>query len=307
MGRLFIKILTVLALCFAVSPALAFAATNPAVNSGGGANTSFNWSGYVATGGTFTGVNGSWAVAPVAASAGAEADATWVGIGGVSSSNLIQIGTQAITQNGAVSYEAWYELLPAVSTVIPVTVHAGDSISASLQQEQSNVWLISLTDNTTGQNYSTTVSYTSSLSSAEWIEEMPSDQNGFIPLDNFGSVSFANAAAVENGTTVTPTEANAFSLTMIANAEQALAVPSPLGADGASFTVSRTPVAATVAPRTVQLDGQGGFRRRGDGGDGVSSYRPPAQTSVPAHQSFRFTYGRRFGGVQSRRFTLMFR
>ena len=54
-------------------------------------------------------------------------DATWVGIGGVTSNDLIQAGTQAIIQKGQTSYEAWYELLPGYQTIIPLTINAGDS------------------------------------------------------------------------------------------------------------------------------------------------------------------------------------
>jgi hypothetical protein len=271
MGRMsFVKVLVLLAFSFSITPALASAAANQTTEIGSGANTSRNWSGYAATGGTFTGVSGSWTVpSVVAASENAAADAIWVGVGGISSNDLIQIGTQAIAQNGIVSYEAWYELLPATSIPISITVHAGDSMTASLVQNQSNEWQISIRDNTNGQSFATTISYGSSLSSAEWIEEMPSDQTGYIPLDNFSVVSFTNVSAIENGNSVTSTQANAFPLTMITNANQVLAMPSSLGTNGA-FTVSRSSTAATVAPHTVRLDGRGGFRR---GGSGVSAAR----------------------------------
>src|SRR5262249_9163260 len=49
-----------------------------------GTDQSENWSGYAATGGTFTGVSGAWTVPQVSGTTGA-ADATWVGIGGTSS------------------------------------------------------------------------------------------------------------------------------------------------------------------------------------------------------------------------------
>lgn len=305
MGRFLIKIVGLLALGFSMTPALAFAATNPALDSGNGTNTSFNWSGYVATGSNYTGVSGSWTVPSVTPSANAQADATWVGIGGVAASDLIQVGTQEISQNGAVTYEAWYELLPAVSIPVAVTVHAGDFMTASLEQVQTGEWDVSIRDNTTGQSYSTTVSYASSLSSAEWIEEMPSDQSGFIPLDSFGSVSFTNASAVDNGTTMTPAQANAVSLTLLANTQQALAVPSSLGSDGASFTVSRTTVAPSVTPRTVSPDGRGGFRR---GGGGLSNYHAHPQTqTISIRQSFGFRNNGWVLQLQRGQFARMFR
>jgi hypothetical protein len=221
-----------------------------AVNSGVSADTSLNWSGYVASQGTFTSVSGTWTVPSVANTAAQPAaDATWVGIGGVSSHDLIQAGTQAITNSGSgnnVTYQAWYELLPSDMQTISLPVHAGDSVSVSLAETSSNVWTISFTNHTTGSTYTTNVNYNSSLSSAEWIEEMPTANIGFIPLDNFGSVSFSGASAVDNGDTVTIAGANAQAISMITQGNQTLATPSALGSDGASFTVTRTSATATA-------------------------------------------------------------
>ncbi|MFZ1075571.1 MAG: G1 family glutamic endopeptidase [Minisyncoccia bacterium] len=271
MRHLYAWMTSILLAIFFTIPAFAFAAENPAANVGDAAGTSRNWSGYVATNGTFTGVSGSWTVPAVAPSESAQADATWVGIGGVSSSDLIQIGTQAIAQSDGTSYEAWYELLPGTSIPISMQVNAGDVMSASILQQGTGSWLVSIHDNTNDQSFSTTLSYSSSLSSAEWIEEMPSDQLGYIPLDSFGSVSFTGATAIKNGSGVTPADANAYSLTMIASANQALATTSSLGGDGSSFTVTRSSISANVAPRTVRGDGRGGFRRGGGGGSGAPS------------------------------------
>src|SRR5436309_15315674 len=53
-----------------------------------------NWSGYVATNKTFTSVTGTWIVPQVTPGSSSAADATWVGIGGLNRSDLIQSGTQ---------------------------------------------------------------------------------------------------------------------------------------------------------------------------------------------------------------------
>ena len=58
------------------------------------ADTSRNWSGYAATGGKFTSVTGTWTVPQSNGSANFGSDATWVGIGGVNTRDLIQAGTQ---------------------------------------------------------------------------------------------------------------------------------------------------------------------------------------------------------------------
>ncbi len=249
-------------------------ATDPSLNVGA-LNFSNNWAGYVATGGTFTSVSGSWNVPQVNAT-GTSADATWVGIGGTSGTHLIQTGTQAlVNNNGQVSYQAWYEMLPANSQKVPLTISPGDSITASIAQQSANQWTISLSDSTTGQNYQTTVTYAASLSSAEWIEEMPVRGRTFIPLDNFGSVQFSALSAVKDGVSLTPAQANAHSIVMINSLDQVLAQPSALGSDGASFTVTRTSSTSTqiVSPsvrtgwRIVVTGGHGSrpFYRQGHG------------------------------------------
>lgn len=272
---------------FAFAP---LSAANAAIapNSPAGNGTSLNWSGYTATGGTFTSVGASWTVPASAAPSGAtantlSADATWVGIGGVSSRDLIQAGTQTVFQDGAASYEAWYETLPDSSQQVPLTIHPGDSVTVSLaEQSGSDLWNISFTDHTTGQNYSTSINYQSSLSSAEWIEEMPSASRGFVTLDNFGTASFTGGFTVENGAQVSLAGANAQPLTMINDANTALATPSSLGADGASFTITRTSAtasASSIAPQTyVVTPGGNGGGRWTRTGVGVQGYTAPTRT-----------------------------
>lgn len=252
MRKLFYKILPLvfLSLLIQVMPIMGQQMTgqqviDPASDVGRGVNHSNNWAGYIATGGTFTSVSGSWTV-PQVNTTGTSSDATWLGIGGTASSHLIQTGTQALANNnGQVSYQAWYEMLPANSQKIPLTINPGDSITASIVQQSANQWTISLSDSTTGRNYQTTVTYAASLSSAEWIEEMPVRGRTFIPLDNFGSVQFSALSTVKDGTALTPAQANAQSIVMVNSLDQALAQTSALGSDGASFTVTRTSSTST--------------------------------------------------------------
>ena len=269
------------------------AANSIAPNSPAGAGTSLNWAGYEATGGTYTSIGASWMIPASAAPAGAatnelSADATWVGIGGVSSRDLIQAGTQTVFQNGSPTYQAWYETLPSDSEQVPLTVHPGDAMTVSITQQSNGQWSVYFFDSTTGQSYTTSVSYQSSLSSAEWIEEMPSATHGFVALDNFGTAAFTNGFTVENGAQVSIAGANAQPLTMINSAGQALAIPSSLGADGGSFNVTRTNAAASTAslamPTIGVSRGSGYGYGTGTGrwsrtGVGVQGYVPPARTS----------------------------
>ncbi len=242
-----------------VSPA--FAATPAdALNPGSVGDTSYNWAGYVASGATYTGVSGTWTVPTVAATNSSSADATWVGIGGAVSHDLIQTGTLAMTNPGSdVSYQAWYEMLPDTMQTVSLAVHPGDSMSASIAQVGNGRWSINLTNNTTHQTFQTTVNYTSSLSSADWIEEAPSMSQFFMPLDQFGSIKFTNAGAIANGTTVSLEQAGARTMTMNGNFGEIQASPSAIGSDGASFTVNRAADTTTTPVTTDQTDSSNPF------------------------------------------------
>ena len=208
-------------------------------------DVSQNWSGYAATGGTYTAVDGTWTVPQFAPDSPAGADATWVGIGGVNTRDLIQAGTQqTVSGSGSTQYQAWVETLPQASHPVPLTVNPGDSVSIAITQspQAQDQWSVSFTNNTTGQTYQVTEHYQSSLSSAEWIEEAPSAARGRqLPLDHFGSVSFSQGSAVKNGQSMSIADAGAQPITMLArgNGGRQVARPSSLGSDGASFTVTQ--------------------------------------------------------------------
>lgn len=221
-------------------------------------STSSNWSGYAASGGSFTSVTGTWTVPNVTATTSG-ADATWVGIGGVDSRDLIQAGTQATVSGGFVQYDAWIEMLPASSRPVQLAVNAGDSVTVTITEKSAGQWTITIKNNTTAGRYATTVSYDSTKSSAEWVQEAPSVGRGTVALDQFGSVRFTGATAVRDGRTLDLTDLGAAAITMINGSREALAQPSVIGADGASFTVTRTDAQSTS-------DGAGGTGRRRRGG-----------------------------------------
>jgi hypothetical protein len=200
--------------------------------------TSRNWSGYVASGGTFTSVTGTWTV-PTVTPTGTGADATWVGIGGATSSDLVQAGTEAVVDHGVVTYAAWTETLPQASQPAPLTIAPGDTVTVTISQLSAGVWSMTITDVTNGGTFTRTANYASSASSAEWIQEAPSTGKGVVLLDRFGSVRFSNASTVENGQTSTPAAAGAKAVTMVNSAGKQLATPSAIGTDGATFTVTR--------------------------------------------------------------------
>jgi hypothetical protein len=156
-------------------------------------------------------------------------------------------GTGASVALGKARFEAWIETLPQASQPVPLTVSPGDSVTVSIDEQDagSGNWQISMSNNTTGQRYLTNVTYTSSESSAEWIEEAPTGVSGVLPLDNFQSVDFSSATTTANGQTLNLAQAGAQALSMVNDNNDALAEPSALGSGGADFTVTRTSAPAT--------------------------------------------------------------
>ena len=203
--------------------------------------TSTNWSGYLAAGGQYTAISGSWlAPNPTGNGSTTSADGTWIGIGGVLSSDLIQVGTQdSVSASGQIRTAAFYELLPGVSITIPsLSVTPGDHMSASINETSINVWQFTISDTTSNQTYTQNVSYSSTNSSAEWIEEDPGYSNGsLVPLDNFGTVYFSASITTSQGTVENLSTAGALPITLVNGSNQPIATPSSIGSDGASFDV----------------------------------------------------------------------
>ncbi len=139
---------------------------------------SSNWSGYVAAGGPFTAVAGTFNVPSLTAAPTRTATAEWVGIDGSSAADptLIQAGVQETYDPsfaGAVRWFAWWEILPDAETPIPLPVAAGNVITVTINQLSAGLWRITVTNDTTGQTFSTTQSYSGPGESAEWIVEAP--------------------------------------------------------------------------------------------------------------------------------------
>lgn len=215
-----------------VPPALPTAST--------GLSSSQNWAGYAATQGNYTGVTGTWIVPQPQANGQGTGEATWVGIGGVSQSDLIQAGTEDIAgASGNVSYDAWVETLPQASRPVQLAVKPGDKITVSITDTGNDQWAVKLKNDTTGGTFQTTVQYPSSHSSAECVEEAPSGRRQVQPLDNFGTVQFSDCTVTRDGTTETIGQAGGDPIQMINRAGTILAQPSSLSSGGAAFNVSR--------------------------------------------------------------------
>jgi hypothetical protein len=167
-------------------------------------------------------------------------DAAWVGIGGVTSDDLIQAGTlDAVSASGQVTVYAFYEILPASARIVTsMTVSPGDVVSTSITETSPNLWQVIITDQTTGQSFSKNISYASTHSSAEWIEEDPSDSSGnLLPFAHFGSIAFTGGTTTAGGSSFTIAGIGAQPITMLSGH---IPVATPSSVSGGNFTVTRS-------------------------------------------------------------------
>ncbi len=211
----------------------------------GGTADSLNWSGYAVTpsGGGITAVSSTFTV-PSAGLVPPGFAATWTGIGGYNTSDLIQAGTaeQSAPDNPVLGpqYYAWYELLPASETQLTgctgdanCTVTPGDNITVNIKQVSGDTWNIAMT-NAGKWSWSQNVTYSSSESSGEWILEAPTlvAQTVLAPVGtvHFGPTSTYTAGGVTH--TIAQGDPTQIFLSPGAVNE---ATPSSLASDGQSF------------------------------------------------------------------------
>lgn len=211
----------------------------------GGTADSLNWSGYAVTpsGGGVSAVSSTFTV-PSAGLVPPGFAATWTGIGGYDSSDLIQAGTaeQSAPDNPVLGpqYYAWYELLPAGETQLTgcngdtnCTVTPGDNVTVNIHQVSGNTWSIAMTD--AGHwSWSKNVTYASSLSSGEWILEAPTlvAQTLLAPV---GTVHFGPTSTyTTGGVTHTIAQGDPTQIFLSPGVVNE-ATPSALAADGQSF------------------------------------------------------------------------
>jgi Peptidase A4 family len=255
-GRRLILTLTLSAALGAGAPAIASASPVTGkllklVHVSSNTNTSDNWFGYdqgaLAGGKLFSSIAGNWTV-PTATqhtSGQAEDSADWIGIGGgcvdsgcsASDETLIQTGTeQDVSATGAASYDAWYELVPVPELEISsLTVEPGDQMHAAISSTVPGLWTITIADLTRNESYSTTVPYSSTEDTAEWIEETPLEigtDAGFAALPNLTDPAFTDAQT--NGSPADLTSSEEIQLTD--SSGNVIGTPSAPNAAGNGFS-----------------------------------------------------------------------
>jgi hypothetical protein len=146
-----------------------------------------NWGGYVASGGTYTTITGSWTQPQVTCNTTNDLFAPWVGIDGYGTQTVEQVGVQVDCSSGSPVTSPWYEMYPADPVYWSDTVNVGDSMTGTVTDEGGGTYTLTLTDNTAGWTETTNQSISgASDGSAEAVIESPTSS-----YPNF-TVNFSN-------------------------------------------------------------------------------------------------------------------
>jgi hypothetical protein len=248
-----------------------------------GSSSSSNWAGYAIhrSGVKFKRVIGAWKQPTLSCTRGVSTySAYWIGLGGynVSSNALEQIGTEAdCDSSGHARMSAWYELVPAPSRAIKLSIHAGDEISAIVAVTGHRVSL-ELADLTRHKFVSKALHASSiDVSSAEWIAEAPSectDANSCqtLPLADFGSTTFVFDAAEttkDHSGAIANKAWDVTKITLVSGGRRfvgyhsggsgGVATPSPLTGKDSSFTVTYSDTSPEGGNPSLATDLRSGY------------------------------------------------
>lgn len=237
-----------------------------------GTNSS-NWAGYAVhrSGVSFRTVSGTWRQPNVSCTPGVPTySAFWLGLGGYSlnAAALEQAGTEVdCGPDGKPISSAWYEVVPAPSIPIELTVRPGDLVRAGVTVAGRRV-SIRLDDVTRHRGFRKSFNApTIDISSAEWIVEAPSEcvtpnSCQTLPLADFASTTFGSASVGSSTGHIGSIDDSAWRWTKITltpggrrfttyqgpGPSNAAAMPSSLLSNGSSFQVSFARAAEQSGP-----------------------------------------------------------
>jgi hypothetical protein len=136
----------------ALSPTAARAAAVPLTHSlpRSVSHPNQTWGGYAVTGKRpYRKITGSWNIPKMDCSQGGGDASPWIGIDGWNNATVEQIGIDLDCIQGVPSYHPWVEMYPGPSDYFKETVHAGDTMTASVSVS-SGTWTLTESDTTTG-------------------------------------------------------------------------------------------------------------------------------------------------------------
>lgn len=198
---------------------------------------SFNWSGYVASGATYTKVTSTW-IQPRTRCSTNGIVSFWVGLDGWGDQTVEQTGTGVDCRSGTPQYYAWWETYPTNSqqTYAATTVAPGDRITATVTVVGTQ-YTLTLVDGTQGWTRTNTAAAPAGAgnASAEIVAEAASVNGSVSQLPDFDSVSFSGSS-IDDGTLQL---AGAQAVNMINSARSPITTTSAAD-DTGDFTVTYT-------------------------------------------------------------------
>jgi hypothetical protein len=167
---------------------------------------SLNWAGYAANraGTTFRHVSASFPVPYLNCHGTTPSYSShWVGLDGLGSSSVEQVGIEADCTGSTAQYYAWYEMYPKPVTIV-FPVRAGNAVQASVTYRQSTrKFVLMLRDMTSGRHLTRTLKCAAKAclrSSAEIISEAPSNgTGGILPLADYRAEGFSGSTLTTSG------------------------------------------------------------------------------------------------------------
>jgi len=162
-----------------------------------------SWAGYYLSGadGAFTTVSASWTEPTAACTSGDEDVAFWVGLDGISSDSVEQIGSQADCTSGTASYAGWYDMYPAAPVYFSNVLRPGDALTASVTFSGTKTYTLVLADSTQGWSKTATVAEAGlARSSAEIVTSGPGASGSSPTLTDFGKITYTGCTV--NGTSM---------------------------------------------------------------------------------------------------------
>ena len=196
-----------------------------------------NWAGYVANNAYYTGVSALFQAPTPYTLQRLGVTASWVGIGGAESNDLLQAGLAVVQEGPFFGYEAWYETLPTASRHVAMSIGPGDWVFVDLHELAFDLWQVTVVDGS--QVFQRRIRYASSHSTAEWILEEPALADGrLLPLGVVTGANFANMSAIANGQHAIPTQLYPRPSVLAGPFGKIKAAPTEIGPDGSSFSVA---------------------------------------------------------------------
>lgn len=179
---------------------------------------SSNWAGAVLIGTGYTAVTAEFTVPTPKVPTGGSSNkqycaSAWVGIDGdTCGTAILQTGIDFCIQGSSVSYDAWYEWYPDYAYDFSgISIAAGNVIRVTVDATSKTAGTATVENVSTGK--SVTHTFNGGVDgdlceyNAEWIVEDFESNNSLVPFANFGTVTFSNAEATDNGSTVGPSGA----------------------------------------------------------------------------------------------------